>query len=74
MNRADRAAPVVYGDTARLVVMVEWLTRLVGRQPAEVLTDPGVSDALRRLGQAVAGSGHTGTGAGGDTHTEQRAS
>ena len=59
MIGGDRAAPVLYGDTTRVVVMVEWLTRLVGRQPVEVLTDPGVNDALRRLGEAVAGWCHT---------------
>ena len=65
MSGGDRAAPVVYGDAARVVVMVEWLTCLVGRQPAEVLTDPGVHDALQRLGDAVTGwcTTHDGSGA-----------
>lgn len=41
--------PVVYGDAEHVVVMVEGLTRLVERQPGEVLADPGVAGSLRRL-------------------------
>ena len=45
--------PVVYGDAERVVVMVEGLTRLVERQPVEILADPGVNGSLRRLFDAT---------------------
>ena len=47
--------PVVYGDAERVVVLVEGLTRLVERQPVEVLADPGVTGSLRRLFDATRG-------------------
>jgi hypothetical protein len=51
----DHGRPVVYGDAERVAVLVEGLTRLVERQPVEVLADPGVTGSLRRLVDATRG-------------------
>jgi hypothetical protein len=53
VSGSEFGRPVVYGDVAHVVVLVEGLTRLVERQPGEVLADPGVAGSLRRLLEAT---------------------
>lgn len=47
------ALPVVYGDPAHVVVLVESFVRLMALEPAEVLADPRVRRSLGRLDAVV---------------------
>lgn len=55
MARTDRLAPVVYGSPNQVAVLLDSITRMMEREPAEVFQDAEVKHSVARLSGLICG-------------------